>query len=374
MATEYNPLYKRTATGAVQLWWGEVSEEDGAYRTFTGQEFGAITSSAWTHCTPKNVGRANATTKTQQAHLELEALYTKKLNQGGYTADKAEIDTPTYFKPMLAKKYGEMAFEFPIFSQPKLDGIRCIATVDGLWSRTGKPILSCPHIMEELKPLFDQDDTLIFDGELYADKFKDDFNAIISLARKTKPTAVDLEASREAIEYHVYDLPSVDKGFDARWDALLELVHKLGEYRSFIVNVHTLAISSQGALDIQYGLYTEQGYEGQILRPINGKYENKRSKNLIKRKEFIDEEFTIVSIEEGKGNRAGMAGYVVYELGDGRQFQSGVKGSWDFARNLLANKDRYAGGKGTVRYFQRTPAGIPRFPVTVAVFENDRDL
>ena len=35
-----------------------------------------------------------------------------------------------------------------------------------------------------MKPLFETNPDLIFDGELYADKFANDFNAICSLVKK----------------------------------------------------------------------------------------------------------------------------------------------------------------------------------------------
>ena len=95
---------------------------------------------------------------------------------------------------MLAHKFEDYKDKliYPLFSQPKLDGIRCIVKSNGMWSRTGKRIISAPHIFEALKPLFELNPDLIFDGELYADKFANDFNAICSLVKKTKPTADDL--------------------------------------------------------------------------------------------------------------------------------------------------------------------------------------
>ena len=44
----------------------------------------------------------------------------------------------------------------------------------------------------------------------------------------------------------------------------------------------------------------EAGYEGQMIRK-DAPYECKRSKNLLKRKEFITEEFKVVKVVEGQG-------------------------------------------------------------------------
>jgi DNA ligase-1 len=111
-------------------------------------------------------------------------------------------------------------------------------------------------------------------------------------------------------------------------------------------------------------------------------YEQKRSKTLRKRKDFIDEEFPISKIFEGNGNWAGCAKAVEFTMPgdkrdeDGNRPKAGVKGTQEFARQLLADKAKYEDGKGTgtIRYFMLTPAGIPRFGVLVAIYEGKRDL
>jgi DNA ligase-1 len=110
------------------------------------------------------------------------------------------------------------------------------------------------------------------------------------------------------------------------------------------------------------------GYEGSMWRD-DKPYEQKRSKTLRKRKDFIDEEFPISKIFEGNGNWAGCAKAVEFTMPgdkrdeDGNRPKAGVKGTQEFARQLLADKDKYEDGKGTgtIRYFMLTPAGIPRF-------------
>lgn len=361
-------LFKRTSTGATQQWCKEI--DGGKYRTLSGQVGGAITTSAWTVCTGKNIGRSNETTPEDQALLEVTADYTKKLSQGGYFTSIEDIDGGDLFKPMLAKSYDDIKPGFPVASQPKLDGIRCIATARGLFSRTGKPIMSVPHVAADLVDFFDRMPDAILDGELYADKLSQDFNKIMSLVRKADPDAAELAESAAIVQYHVYDLPSLNGTFHQRSMVLSQL----STVGPSVVIVKTDVIETQERLDELNGEYVGQGYEGQMIRVLNSKYENKRSNFLLKRKSFVDGEFTIVAIEEGVGNRSGMAGRIIYELGDGRQFGSGVKGSHEYARELLRDEAKYVGGQGTVRFFTPTPGGIPRFPVTVAVFEGQRDI
>jgi DNA ligase-1 len=315
----------------------------------------------------KNEGRANATTDKEQCMKEAIAKRTKKL-ESGYFEDMKNIYMEQYFEPMLAAKWEDYKdkLTYPIYSQAKLDGIRCILTKDGMFSRNGKPIISAPHIFDSVKPLFETNPDLIFDGELYADKFANDFNKIVSLVKKTKPTADDLKESKELIEYHIYDLPSSDKNFIQRAYDLAILFETRSELHPHCRIVETYKVPSEDVVTELYEKYVEEGYEGQMLR-LDGKYENKRSKNLLKHKSFVDEEYTILDICEGEGNRTGTAGYMVFETADGKPFKSNVKGTWDETAEMLKSKNELIGKQATIKYFNLTPDGIPRFPFVINI-------
>jgi DNA ligase-1 len=356
-------IYKKTQTGATQEWTIEVS--DNKYRTHSGQCGGAITTNAWTVVYGKNEGKANGTTDNEQALKEAIAKRTKKL-ESGYFENITNINTKQYFEPMLAAKWEDYKdkIQYPFYSQPKLDGIRCIVTKDGMFSRNGKPIISAPHIRESLQSIFDENSDLIFDGELYADKFANDFNTIVSLVKKTKPTHADLAESKKQIEYHIYDLPSVDDVFRIRYRNLCEL-----SLPKYCVRVITHTIRNESELMVKYGDYVDAGYEGQMLR-LDSKYENKRSKSLLKHKSFVDEEYTILDICEGEGNRTGTAGYMVFETAEGKPFKSNVKGTWEETAEMLKSKNELIGKQATIKYFNLTPDGIPRFPFVTNIDRN----
>lgn len=368
-------LYKKTSTGATQIWYQEISEDGTSFRTVSGQIEGKKTSSGFTLCEPKNVGKANETNAQQQCLLEVQANYKKKLAQGNYkeSLDEETLGIDNYFKPMLAKKYGaEEDYVYSpgddVYSQGKLDGIRCIARREGLFSRQGKPIVSAPHIMEALQPIFKKHPDTILDGELYSDKLSDDFNEIISLARQVKPTEEDFAKSKESLQYWVYDIFQPNQIYVNRHDYLDYLIYSqscLNSDDSVIKLVDTYKVSSQDHLDQLYANYMEDGFEGQILRLNNKGYENKRSKQLIKRKEFKDEEFEIVDIVEGIGNWAGYAKSVIFRLNDGtkRTSDSGLRGNQSFCKELLDNKQDYIGTLVTITYQNLTPDGKPRFAV-----------
>ncbi len=358
-------IYKKTKTGATQEWTIEVV--DNKYRTHSGQVGGAITTNEWTVVYGKNVGKVNGTTDSEQALKEAEAKRTKKL-ESGYFEDVNNINEQQYFEPMLAAKWEDYKdkIQYPIYSQPKLDGIRCIVTKDGMFSRNGKPIISAPHIRKALDKLFKHEPGLILDGELYADKFANDFNKIVSLVKRTKPTAEDLMDSEKQIEYHVYDVPSVDETFTGRWRELDELAL---DFPNCVKKVETHIITEEFYITNWYENYIERGYEGQMLR-MNSKYENKRSKSLLKHKSFVDEEYTILDICEGEGNRTGTAGYMVFETAEGKPFKSNVKGTWEETAEMLTNKKQLIGKQATIKYFNLTPDGIPRFPFVINIDRN----
>ena len=368
-------LYKRTSTGAVQVWRQEINDEETAFRTVSGQKDGQLVTSEWTFVVSKNIGRSNETTPQQQTKLEVGANYTKKLAQGGYKSSEEDIDTKTFFSPMLAKNFSDYEEELRyeewwVGSQPKLDGVRCIFTDSGAWTRQGKPILNVQHIADYLAPLFDESPGLILDGELYNHSLKEDFNKIVSLVKKQKPTDADRQEARGAVQYWVYDVPSIPGSFKDRWRAALSLL--LPERTHPVIMVPTNWAYSRSELDTLYESYLADGYEGQIVRDGRASYENKRTKALLKRKEWMDEEFTILRIEDGIGNRAGMAGRVVVALPNGGEANPNPKGDRAFLRALLQNKDVLVGVQATVEFFGYTPDGSLRFPRVTKVHDGGK--
>ena len=355
-----NTLFKRAVNGKVNEWTVEI--ENNCFRTISGYTDGVKTTSEWTCCSGKNTGKKNATTPEQQALAEAKAMWTKKLELGSYESID-DIDTPKFFNPMLAHKFEDHKdkIEYPVYSQPKLDGIRCIVRADGMWSRNGKKIISAPHIFESLKPLFESNPDLIFDGELYADKFANDFNAICSLVKKTKPTSNDLAKSKESIQYHIYDLPNHDGIFSERHSALNKM-----SLPKCCVLVRTSIVHTAEWVDKWYIDYVSEGYEGLMVR-LDKKYESKRSKSLLKYKSFIDEEYTILDIVEGLGNKTGMVGSFIFKSKTGHIFNSSPKFNWEECKAMWNNKNELIGKSATVKYFNLTPDGVPRFPYVIKI-------
>lgn len=355
-------LYARTQTGAIQQW--TVTIHENKYQTTFGQVDGKLQTTNWTECYGTNTGRSNVRTPEEQALFEAEALWKKKKDSGYYETIE-DIDVVKFIEPMLAKNFEDYSdkISFPVYSQPKLDGIRCVATRYGLFSRNGKPIVSCPHVQKELEVFFNQFPDAVLDGELYCDKLNNDFNKICSLVKKTKPTKEDIKESSNVIQYWIYDTIRSER-FYSRFGWIMTYV----EETEVIRIVPTVTCNDINKLDLLYGAYVNDGYEGQMVR-LDLPYENKRSKTLLKRKEFQDKEYIILDIIEGEGNKSGMAGAMVFENKQGITFNSNIKGNRDYLKEIWANKQEYLGRQATVKYFNLTPANIPRFPYVIKVRE-----
>ena len=138
-------------------------------------------------------------------------------------------------KPMLAHPVGgferitDEEWDSGLYIQPKLDGVRCIiqaelikivhydyAVLVTAYSRTGKEWKNIDHILKELKPFFAKHPNVILDGELYNHDLKKDFEKIISLVRKTKPTEEDRYEASQKVQFHCYDTIMEHMDFESR--------------------------------------------------------------------------------------------------------------------------------------------------------------
>lgn len=363
-------IYKRTETGKIQVWTMEV--EGDKFRTVAGQLNGKLVTAKWTTAKGKNPGKKNATTPEEQALKEANAKRTLKL-EAEYREKIEDIDDPTIWKdPLLAQEFfddqtkKEIELVYPVWSQPKLDGMRCITMANASFSREGNPIMVIDHIRESIAAVFAKYPNLELDGELYNHDLKANFDELISIAKKGKATPERIAIAKEKIQYWIYDIRDPSMSFEERSQFILKLFLDFPEMETYCRIVPTDKIEDRKDLDLCYKDYQDQGYEGQMIR-LNTKYEYKRTYNLLKRKEFIDREFIPIDVLEGKGNRSGMAGKMVFEI-DGKRFEANMRGNAETYKEILENKNDYIGKrKATLRFQNYTPDGIPRFPVVTCV-------
>lgn len=350
-------LYKYTTNGKIQEW--TIYVQDNTYWTIEGLKDAKLTKNMPTICVGKNIGKSNETSPDEQAILEAKSKFQTKLDRG---YGEILTNVKKYFEPMLAKQYTDyshLCFTVPTFIQPKLDGLRCINSNGTMMSRNGKPFVTVNHLIQTLG---------ILDGELYSHTYHDDFNKIISLVKKTKPKQSDIAECTSIIEFWAYDYPDYSGVFSERYGKLKEIVAELNN--DMIRLVPTFRVTNIEDIEKYHIQFINEGYEGSIIRLDLGVYENKRSNQLLKKKDFDDDEFEIVEFLEGTGGRANTVGKVVCRLNDGTTFESGMSFNMERLTDLWNNKNNYIGKLASIRYFGYTPAGKPRFGVCKQIDRN----
>ena len=268
-------------------------------------------------------------------------------------------------KAMLAHKFDDSRIDFkrPVYIQAKLDGVRCLFTKDGAFSRNGKQFMNVRHIEMALKPFFAEQPDVVLDGELYNHKLKHDFEKIISLVRKQKPTDEDRLDAQHLVQFHIYDY--FDGVVYDNYQTRMQLLVNAGFYDAQIKHVPALLVDSYNYARVQHEEFLSLGYEGSIIRNGDGIYKHGRSYDLMKFKDFSDTEATIIDYVTGKGKRTGTLGKFIMQDDDGVVFgcPPGKGYSYKDLKIMLKNVDSFIGKRATFTYFQRTKANSYRHPL-----------
>jgi len=253
-------------------------------------------------------------------------------------------------------------YDDKVFMQPKLDGVRCVIQYDNsevkAYSRTGKEWKNIDHILFNLKPWFALNPHVILDGELYNHDFRDDFESIISMVRKTKPTEEDRLESAENVQFNCYDIIDETKTFEERNRFITQNVPR----NHCVYHVNTVPVYDDEHAKTLHKVNLDNGYEGSILR-TNDTYACKRSHSLRKFKDFHDTEATITGWVEGKGKRKGTIGKFLAIDADGIEFGMPVMDKFKFLQDNFKKMQGFIGKTATFTYFERTKANSYRHPL-----------
>jgi len=366
-------LYKKSSAGADQEW--TIGTKDNVIVTRWGQIGGAMQEGHDVVKKGKNLGRANETTPAEQAALEAQSKWEKKLKKG-YVKDLADAQAGKVddvieggIFPMLAHEFIKHGSKlvYPAFVQPKLDGHRCTAVVESgrcsLWSRSRKPITSMPHIVAAIERL-KLKGAHVFDGELYNHDYHDRFSKLSSLIRHD-----DVRPGSEIIEYHAYDFVT-PQTFDHRY---ADLKLRIEDAPLPLHLVETKEVTDEDELMLAFDHFRALKYEGAMARNANGLYissPTKRSYDLLKLKEFQDDEFPVRAVEEGRGKLAGHAIFIC-EMPTGKQFRVKMKGKTEELKKYFDRPDLAIGRQLTVKFQGYTDTnGVPRIPVALRFRED----
>lgn len=290
-------------------------------------------------------------------------------------------------RPMLAVSAEDLEkIVFPVLCSPKLDGIRALKVNGQLLSRSFKPIPNkfIRTIVEHTLP-----DGV--DGEL-----------LVGSTFHESSSGVMSQDGQPDFQYAIFDFvsDSLSKPFSKR---LADLEHMLQSRslvgKHFSIVRHALVSSVDELLKLEQQA-VDQGYEGLMIRSMNGPYKCGRSTMkegyLLKIKRFEDSEALVLDYEEqmhntneakkdafGKTERStakdgmvpkGVLGtLIVRDTKSGVEFKIGT--GFDDDQRVKLWKERSSLPGRLVKYkFQ--PSGIkeaPRFP-TIIGFRDERDL
>jgi DNA ligase-1 len=213
-----------------------------------------------------------------------------------------------------------------------------------------------------LKMLLQQYPKWILDGELYSNTL--DFQTITSIVRQGKKA----HARASEIEYHIYDCfqETAQATFETRLHILQEMSKVVG-HGSPVVFVPTKEVHYEEQVTDELREHERLGFEGIMLRNKHGLYEqDRRSEHLQKVKSFMDAEFQIIGGREGKGKFEGMCIFRC-RTPEGKEFDVMPTGDEALRRSYWDNLTLHLGQLLTVKFFEYTVDGIPRFPVGLGV-------
>jgi len=177
------------------------------------------------------------------------------------------------------------------------------------------------------------------------------------------------------IDYRLYDAILLDQPkatFLDRYSKLAALFPSSSEAEgrrmdNLVLTENFPLRSKQDITALHLQFTGDEDFEGVMIRNVHGTYDlNKRSKHLQKFKEFQDAEYKIVGYKEAGGDWQGTPIWIC-EMEDGRQFNVTPVGDRPSRVEMFQNVDDYIGKMLTVKFFELSDDGVPRFGNGIAI-------
>lgn len=401
MKKEFPDLYKRTKTGAIQIWNITVYHTV-SYLSLIEKISGQLgTTSPLEHTEEVTKGLQGRSIQ-QQAEAQAESDWKKKKDSGYKSLEELKItkesgeycwhrvlgsnnaSVPFYgtlpvcleealpqfnsdatgnVKPMLAKPWEKVKnIIYPCIIEPKLDGVRCLIVADEgeqiiALSRSGKEYITLEHIKADISAAFFNENIelpLILDGEIYSEELT--FQEITAAVKKLSPNSLKLQ-------FRAYDIVNEQK-MSERTETLASIIQSISSERIVLINRHVA--NNKDEVEHYHNLFVQQGNEGAMLRMFEGKYEQGfRSSSLLKVKEFQDEEFELDSLEYGQRGQEDLI--AVCKTSEGKVFRAKIQGSREqkikFELQYQEWYETEVNFKFSVKFFGWTTDKLPRFPI-----------
>jgi ATP-dependent DNA ligase len=372
-------LFRPATSGKTLMWQIEVSDHviqgQAVIRVSSGLQDGTRQVFSTIIEKGKNIGKSNETSAFEQALKEAQSGW-EKAKKKGYTENLENYAAPR--KPMAAHTLSDCLHKltWPAIVQPKLEGIHCKVVKKGpreihYLSRDNNRFLNLEYMTpfyseilavgEEIgSELYAHDNSslIIQDcGSLVLPPTRIHFEDIVSLVKGSE-YAHDREL---LIKSHMFDLPS-GLPIEERLAELERRFSLLPDHCPIDIVPHYLVDNEEQFFEAHEG-FKADGYEGTMYRRLGSPYVyDYRSYDLLKHKDFLDKEFPIVEIREGKGKFAGKAVFLCL-ADNGLPFEVITRGSAEKKEEYFRNAVDLVGGLMTVRYQRLTKRGVPYLPV-----------
>ncbi|MFI1097399.1 non-homologous end-joining DNA ligase [Streptomyces sp. NPDC020917] len=256
--------------------------------------------------------------------------------------------------PMLATLSDRRSFDERWLFERKLDGVRALAVCDAdgprLLSRTGRVVdTTYPEVVAALAA---QDrGGLTVDGEIVALRGgRTDFSLLQQRMGLTDPRAV--RASPVTVTYYLFDLLALDGWDTSRLPqrtrkSLLRTAVDFRDPLRFTAHRNTADLDEACAKD----------WEGLIAKRADAPYQPRRSRDWLKLKCSLGQEFVIGGFTEPAGSRAEFGALLLgYYDTEGRLRYAGKAGTGFSGRTLRSLGARLAGLRRPASPFSPAPA------------------
>ena len=391
-------LYKLDSKKKVRVWKAYLRPEaDGTITILIehGQQGGKIQTKTRVVKAGKNKGKANETSISQQADLEIGYLYQKQFDDG-YVEDINDYKEPV--SPVLAHKYNDkkhtvtwtkpdgtpLEEEDVNQASTKLNGIRCFVFVDystkarqvRFESRTRKAFKMFPHIDMELCFQSSNIQKGVFDGELFNPDIP--FEIICALvnsddenANVTDPETGKVWSTRD-IQFHCYDVVDFEKPLETFYQRFIKRQWNTNSPWISVKLVESVPVKSEADMIVLAKEWIKLGFEGLMLRSSNVPYDfGKRSTSLLKYKVMEQAEFKIkrVYLAENDDSKVMFELYNLFNKDEPyNTFDCALKGNKEINLAYYQNKEQHEDQSWlTVDYQVLSAYKVPLFPVGITV-------
>jgi DNA ligase-1 len=351
---ETPPLYSLDAHGQVRQWDISVmAQKDGSaiITRVHGLQNGKRQINNKAISEGKNIGRSNETTPFEQAVSEAESMWKKALDKGFQETIPDFSEPAKIWLPMKAQSWHKQSHKiiYPAYIQPKFNGVRSLVEAKEeeiiYHSSRNKTYTTINHLDSYIREYFNKD--IIPDGEIYVHLWP--LNKIVSSVKKCHPETRQLQ-------FWIFDLAITDKMFEHRWAWIDEHIPK---HHPFIKKAPTFLVKNKEDVERYYEKFISAGYEGAMIRNAHGMYRFKyRSADILKKPEYLREEFLIVGGKEGTGLDKGCVIFMCKAKNE-KEFEVRPQGSVELRREYFKNLKKYIGKNLTVKYKELTAYGIP---------------